>query len=342
MFAQLKKDYLKGWATAAQQMSQAKDYSHTIFGPKFHQELRQGHSGKVYGKPGKDKSRQYTSIPQRDPIKIEENPVQFAGAMGARFLTDIGTDSTRRFYWHYNHPLPIADKVAEQIIGADAAAQLRPAGLGGTGRFSNKPVQAAAIRLAGIGIPVTSSIGHLDLTNPEEQFRPKGYKQKYTPVGSQDKRKSSQVGPELFDRVVLSRRGRPLKYETAKQEIPDLTPERYGNFLRHTYQDKGLLGLGIVKATGSNLEGVPEASIIGFPVGLQAIGATVGGGLGTKAGLLARDKANLPKGMYRPIKTRGVVGRAAGGAVAGMLAGKLMNNMIAAGNRPSYPTTLEY
>ena len=133
MFAQLKKDYLKGWATAAQQMSQAKDYSHTIFGPKFHQELREGYKGKAYGIPGKDRSRQYTVIPQRDPIKIEENPVQFAGAMGARFLTDIGTDSTRRFYWHYNHPLPIADKVAEQIIGADAAAELRPAGLGGKG-----------------------------------------------------------------------------------------------------------------------------------------------------------------------------------------------------------------
>ena len=250
--------------------------------------------------------------------------------MGARFLTDIGTDSTRRFYWHYNHPLPIADKVAEQIIGADAAAQLRPAGLGGTGRFSNKPVQAAAIRLAGIGIPVTSSIGHLDLTNPQEQFRPKGYKQKYTPVGSQDKRKSSQVGPELFDRVVLSRRGRPLKYETAKQEIPDLTPERYGRYMKHAYQNKGLTGLGLVKFTGENLEGHPELSVVGFPVGLQAVGAGTGGTIG------------LNKALQTKASTLRIAGRSGKYALAGALAGKLSNMAIASANRPQYQSTLAY
>ena len=41
----------------------------------------------------------------------------------------------------------------------------------------------------------------------------------------------------------LGRRGRPLKYETAKQDIPDLTPERYSNVMRTQYQDRGLLGL---------------------------------------------------------------------------------------------------
>jgi hypothetical protein len=55
-------------------------------------------------------------------------------------------------------------------------------------------------------------------------FRPKGYAQKYSEVGSEDRRETSQPGQELFERFFMGRTGQPLKYETAKQDIPDLTP----------------------------------------------------------------------------------------------------------------------
>jgi hypothetical protein len=61
----------------------------------------------------------------------------------------------------------------------------------------------------------------------------------------------------------LARQGRPLKYETAKQEIPSLTPERYGNFMKNYYQNSGFLG--VLKATPENLEGIPEARLLGYP-----------------------------------------------------------------------------
>ena len=40
--------------------------------------------------------------------------------------------------------------------------------------------------------------------------------------GSQDRRKTAEPGMEMFERFFLGRRGRPLKYETAKQDIPSL------------------------------------------------------------------------------------------------------------------------
>ena len=46
-----------------------------------------------------------------------ETPVQLAGAVGARLLTDVGENATRQIYWRYNHPMALADKAAEQIIG---------------------------------------------------------------------------------------------------------------------------------------------------------------------------------------------------------------------------------
>ena len=52
-------------------------------------------------------------------------------------------------------------------------------------------------------------------------------------------RETTQPVPELFERFFLGRTGRPLAYEEAQKDIPSLTPERYGNYLRTYYQDKG-------------------------------------------------------------------------------------------------------
>ena len=116
-----------------------------------------------------------------------------------------------------------------------------------------------------------------------------------------------------------------------KADIPDLTPQRYGDYMRYAYQNKGLTGLGLVKGTMANLEGNPELSIVGFPIGLQAGGAVAGGAIGLRGGL--RNK-NIGAGR--------IAARGGGYALAGALAGKLSNMAIASANRPKYPTTLEY
>ena len=73
-----------------------------------------------------------------------------------------------------------------------------------------------AILGGAIGAPVAASLGIFDVTNPGELFRPKGYAQSYAEKGSQDRRKTAEPGMEIFERFFLGRRGRPLKYETAK------------------------------------------------------------------------------------------------------------------------------
>jgi hypothetical protein len=267
-------------------------------------------------------------------------PGQFLGAYAARVLTDIGTDSSRHIYWRYNHPMALADKVVEKVAGK-AYTEL-------------DPTQKALVGLS-VGAPVAASLGVMDITNPGELFRPKGYAQSYAETGSQDRRETAQPGLEAVERLVLGRQGRPLKYETAKEDIPSLTSERYSRFMQNYYQDKGLGGLGLIKGTTENLEGYPEARIVGFPVGLQAAGALAGGTLALRQALqtpqpatqlgLAGVAENVA--MQSKIKPTGrrslaVAGVTLAGSMTGALAGNLINQAIAAGNRPQLPTTSQY
>jgi hypothetical protein len=103
--------------------------------------------------------------------------------------------------------------------------------------------------------------------------------------------------------------------------------------MNYLYNEKGPLGVGVIKGTMENLQGEPEVRIVGFPVGLQAAGALAGGA--GAAGAALRTSKGLPK-------ARNVVGLGAGGAVAGALAGKLMNRMIASTGQSDLPTTQEY
>jgi hypothetical protein len=127
-----------------------------------------------------------------------------------------------------------------------------------------------------------------------------------------------------------------LKYETAKQDIPSLTPQRYANYMNFLYQDKGLLGLGIIKGTGENLQGYPEARVLGFPVSVPMVTGFVGGSAGANIGA-ATARASTPK--QRAI--RGAIGALAG-SLTGVAGGNAINEEIASGNRPQLPTTAEY
>jgi len=252
-------------------------------------------------------------------VSFKETPVQAMGAFGARLLTDITNDGTRGIYWRYNHPLAILGAGVEAAIGKEAYRELGPLKTGLIG--------------AAVTVPATALAGAYDLTNPAQMFRPKGFAQAYAEEGSQDRRETSQPTGELFERFFLGRTGRPLKYETAKEDIPSLTPERYGNYLRNYYQDKGLLG--IVKATPENLQGVPEARVLGYPITIPSVTTAVGGIVGAGAAIRT---APLVKNSFK----RGLAG-AGGGAAAGAIMGNLANAVLAA--KPTenqLPTTAQY
>lgn len=278
-------------------------------------------------------------------VSLKETPVQAAGAFGARLITDLTNDGTRGIYWRYNHPLAALDKAVdrtiESAVGPEAYKELGKAKTG--------------LMAASIAVPATALAGTYNILNPGEMFRPKGFAQSYAEEGSEDRRQTSQPTMELFERFFLGRQGRPLKYETAKQDIPDLTPERYANFMRNYYQDKGLLGL--VKVTPENLEGVPELRMLGYPVNIASAATAIGGLAGVSTALrtapnkavttqmgipgIAADTTTTTVTKTKGLTRRGLAGGAAG-AAAGALLGGTVNALIAQANRPKLPTTSEY
>ena len=304
----------KGWETASKVMQNTGDYGHSII-------------------PANKKSRDFYKNLAAEGV-TKETPAQLAGALGARMVTDLGQDGTRSLYWRYNHPSQVTQKGFEKAVGTGLNQYTQP--------------QKAAIGLAAIGLPVGASLGTMDVTNLGELGRPKGFAQTYSEVGAEDRRETGQVVPELIDRFALGRQGRPLKFETAQQDIPDLTKERYSNYQKFLYNEKGPLGVGIIKGTMENLQGEPEVRLAGFPVGLQAVGAAVGGTAGVRAATAGNAKIQDMIGgqqVLRPgtkMPARKVVGIGAAGALAGGLTGKLINMAIARGARKDLPSTYEY
>lgn len=252
-------------------------------------------------------------------VSFQETPIEALGALGTRIMTDLTNDGTRGIYWRYNHPLAILEAGAQKAIGKAAYQELGPAKTGLIG--------------AAITIPATAAAGAYNILNPQEMFRPKGYAQNYAEEGSEDRRETSQPVPELFERFFLGRTGRPLKYETAKEDIPSLTPERYGNYMRDYYQDKGFLGL--VKFTPENLEGVPEARMLGYPITIPSVTAAAGGIAGAATAIRT---APTVRNSFK----RGLAGAALGSG-AGVIAGNLANAVLASkATQQNLPTAGQY
>ena len=203
-------------------------------------------------------------------ISARETPAAFTGAYLTRLLGDVITDETRKnFYWRLNHPLAIADEALQRVV--DPRNQLGPYGRGLLGIAAVQP----AIALTGAYNPL----------NVGELGRPTGYKQNVP--DPEDPIKTTQPGTELFQRFFQGRTGRPLAYEKAKQEIPDLTKERYANYMNFLYNNPDPVGqatAGLVKFTGENLQGDPEARILGYPVSIPSVTALAGGVIGARLG----------------------------------------------------------
>jgi hypothetical protein len=268
-----------------------------------------------------------------------ETGVRMAGAYSDRLVQDIMGDGTRRPYWRYNHPAAIGEELVGAIGGPQAKKNYNYVGKG------NPETRRAAQPLFALGAaaaPATAyhlTGGHFDvqsaIENPDELGRPKGFKQQYTEKGG-PYTKTTQPGLEALERGFFGRRGRPLKFKDAQAEIPDLTGKRYGDFMRYKYQDRGLTGLGLIKATRQNLKGDPEASVVGFPVTLPSVGGFVGAGLGMRA-------ASSGRNFGKPGRLLGgsVLGTAIG-AIAGYGAGKLINMDLSTQGKPDPMTTREY
>jgi hypothetical protein len=252
-------------------------------------------------------------------VSLSETPVQAVGAFATRLMTDLTNDGTRGIYWRYNHPLAILEAGAKAAIGKEAYEALGPTKTG--------------LITASVVVPATALAGAYNIANPGEMFRPKGFAQAYAGEGSEDRRETTQPVPELFERFFLGRTGRPLAYEEAQKDIPSLTPERYGNYLRNYYQDKGFLG--ILKATPENLEGVPEARLLGYPVTIPSVTTAVGGIAGAATAIRTAPKLG---GSFK----RGLVGAALGSG-AGIIAGNLANTALAAkATEQKLPTIGQY
>lgn len=332
--SQTKEDFLLGGKTAdvvqAQQdlSGTARDNRHTVLpisgGKDFWETLSKGVDRDVY-----DEATKQIKSTKTEAIDIRK-PVKFAGAFAARGMTDMGYDSTRHIWWRHNHPMAILDRVQGAVIGDQLS--------------SYTPAQRSAITLASVGAPAAASLGVWDATNPGELFRPKGYAQSYAELGSDDRRKTAQPGVEFIERMVLGRRGRPLKYETAKQDLPNLTKLEYSNFIKDHWQNKGITGMGLIKGSMRNIEGNPEVRIIGFPVGLQAVGAAGGGLLAVKQALRTGENTGINRAtnVALPRRARTVAMRGGLGALAGAAAGKISNMLISSATKPKYPTTFEY
>jgi hypothetical protein len=285
--------YKKGWEKGVNLMKTTDSYNLSVLSPSFKKRLAQ------------------------EGVTLRQTPQQFIGAYSARLVADVTNDGTRMLWWRYNQPEGIKHQVARASLGDKLAKEMGPVKTG----------LAFTAALA----PSLALTGSYDITNIGEQFRPEGFAQRYAEPGSEDRRESSQPGLELFERLFLQRSGGPLKYETAKAEIPSLTPERYGNYMRSYYQDPGVLG--VLKATPENLQGYPEARLLGFPITIPSVTAAAGG----IAGMAAGARIGGPKG-----RARKTVASALAGSLAGALTGNVVNEMIATANRPKLPTIGEY
>jgi len=298
-------------STGARKSAEASRIAYAAANPEYNPTIFKGIPGL--------RGRYHTEL-QKLGVSLTETPLEAAGAFGARLVTDLTNDGTRGIYWRYNHPLAWMEEGAKAAIGKEAYKELGP-------------TKTGLIVGAGIALPATAMTGAYNIFNPGEMFRPQGYAQAYAEEGSEDRRKTNQPVPELFERFFLGRTGRPLSYETAKQDIPSLTPERYGDYLHNYYQDHGFMGL--IKATPENLQGVPEARVLGYPVTIPSVTTAVGGIAGAALGIRS---APLLKNSFR----RGLAG-AVTGSVSGAVLGNLANAVLASkATQQNLTTTAQY
>lgn len=311
----------------------------SVFGDLLFRDPRKSEYGKVFA---------------REDVTARAKAAYVAG----RVAHDIINDGSRTPYWLLNHPLgvtallsnwannaaginPDRQAIAAELtgrgteptqIGIEKAHNERM-GFTGHGEIRGMPLGLAKGVIPVLaGATLVQASGNHDMARLAQGARPAGYAS-ILPTETDDKESRNALA-ELALRYVTGRTGRLLPWEEFTAERPDISPEDYSAARIHQF-DKGLLGLGLAKGTGRNLEGEPEFTMMGFRVPLSGAASTLGGLAGSVAG------AQLAAKMVEAEATRraaaGVeeakrlpIGRGNArllGAAGGMLAGGVMGNL---------------
>jgi hypothetical protein len=323
---------------------------------------------RIFGGP----KTEYEKVFEREDLGKGAKAAYVAG----RLSHDLISDGTRVPYWFLNHPLAITSLASGIASGAAGLApnyreekKKLPPGAASGGNAREMIELAVANRLgfrygdhpdatgrgipAGIArgaIPLATSLaliqssGNHDLLNIAQGGRTQGYEAVLPSEG--DPRQTTNPALESLLRYIVGRTGRLLPWEQFSEERPDVAPSDYASAKAEQF-DKGLLGIGLLKGTGRNLEGEPEATLMGFRVPLSAAGAvagSIGGAIGgshlandmIKKALDARREEQLSAADAHPLSlkaegNRRLLGALIGsalGAVTGNLATKAVNSAV--------------
>jgi len=272
--------------------------------------LRDSMLGDLLTRPWKD--TEYAKAFRLQDATLGSRAAYIAG----RALHDLISDGTRTPYWLANHPLGALSllsaetmehtglhpnkkqrEVIERELEADnlpthhediLERHARKMGFSYRGQHGGIPLDIATgtIPLLASGL-MTQLSGNHDLLNFGQGGRSLGY-QAILPTEFNNKDTTS-VPLELALRYITGRTGRLLPFEEFTVERPDVSREDYDSAKMHQW-DKGLLGLGLFKATGRNIEGEPEFTMMGFRVPLSAGAAALGSLGGSVVGAGVGDR----------------------------------------------------
>ena len=297
--------------------------------------------------------RGYNEVFEKKGLGLGEK----AAYVGGRVMHDVLTDGSRLPYWAFNHPLAITGAIGEEVgtqagLSPNYAALKKEMGDAATGReaidiefarrngyYHSGEGTGAPLALARYAIPalataaVTLGSDNTNYLNPLNGGRTAGF-QSILPVEG-DTTTSSNPILELGARYLFGRTGRVLPWEEFHAERPDVSFDDYNRYAAYQF-DKGPLGLGLVKGTSRNLDGEPEAAMMGFRVPLSAAaagaGAMAGGYLGaTHADQFISDAIRDKVEAVRPVGNRRLAGAAIGaaiGALGGKITGVLANDLV--------------
>lgn len=296
----------------------------------------------------------YGSVFNNRNIPLESKAAYVAG----RLAHDVFTDGTRTPYWALNHPLAITGVFGHELstpaglapdyktlkveleakgekITRDAIDQefARRNGFRSGGEGAGPPLELARHSIPAMATAaLTMASGNTNYLNILGGGRTAGF-QAVMPVEG-DPTQSSNPLLELGARYLFGRTGRILPWEQFTQERPDVSYDDYQSYAAYQF-DKGPLGIGLIRATGRNIDGEPEAQMMGFRVPLSAataaLGAMGGGYLGAthaenmiSAEMQERLKLGTPG-------ARRLAGAAVGGllsAIGGKITGNLANDLV--------------
>jgi hypothetical protein len=318
--------------------------------------FRQSIVGDLFREGGPAKSEYAKVFGMRDASAVAK-----ANYVLGRVLHDVIVDGTRTPYWLMNHPLGLASVLSSwatksagvglsgsrkqelmrqlEIEGEDTSienVERRHAAELGFG-LAGGP-RGAPLRLAEGVVPLLTS-GVLtqmsqttDWANLAQGGRARGYEAVL--ASEDDKKQTTNTVGELALRYITGRSGRLLPWEEFTVERPDVSRADYEAARIHQF-DKGLFGIGLIKGTGRNLEGEPEATAMGFRVPLSAAATAAGGLIGSVQGakivdnLLQKERQRrVEAGIDEPIPVLQKRGHGlVAGQVAGLLAGGLLGNL---------------